>query len=318
VGRLEIRPFSEEYLGDAGALLAGRHERHVAARPLLSMGHDFRGEVEELWRREGASGCVALADGELVGYLIGWSRSGDRWGPNAWVEAAGHASAADPEVVRDLYARAAGDWVDRGDVAHFVLVPATDAGLLDAWFRLGFGVQSANGIRALTDVDATANPGIHVREATEADLDALVVLSPFLRDHHGEAPVFSRSRRHTDAEIRAFIAEDVASADVGDLVAEIDGRVVGTFVVRSVHGSETHAGLAAPPDAALLAFAVTDPQVRGAGAGVALTNAAFGWARDRGYETMVVDWRETNLLSSRFWPSRGFERTFLRLHRLIG
>jgi hypothetical protein len=32
---------------------------------------------------------------------------------------------------------------------------------------------------------------------------------------------------------------------------------------------------------------------------------------------MVTDWRETNLLASRFWPKRGFRRTFLRLYRSI-
>jgi len=32
---------------------------------------------------------------------------------------------------------------------------------------------------------------------------------------------------------------------------------------------------------------------------------------------MVTDWRETNLLASRFWPRRGFRKTFLRLHRAI-
>jgi hypothetical protein len=32
---------------------------------------------------------------------------------------------------------------------------------------------------------------------------------------------------------------------------------------------------------------------------------------------MVTDWRVTNLLSSRFWPARGFRTTFLRLYRHI-
>jgi hypothetical protein len=32
---------------------------------------------------------------------------------------------------------------------------------------------------------------------------------------------------------------------------------------------------------------------------------------------MVTAWRETNLLSSRFWPARGFRRSFLRLYRSI-
>ena len=49
----------------------------------------------------------------------------------------------------------------------------------------------------------------------------------------------------------------------------------------------------------------------------ALTEGGFAWARERGHETMVTDWRVTNLLSSRFWPGRGFRETFLRLYRHI-
>ena len=63
--------------------------------------------------------------------------------------------------------------------------------------------------------------------------------------------------------------------------------------------------------------AATDPDVRGSGAGIALTEGAFAWARERGHEVMVTDWRVTNLLSSRFWPARGFRETFLRLYRHI-
>ena len=317
MGRLEIRPFSEEHLPDAATLLAERHERQIALQPALSGDVDFRAEVEELWHRAGTSGCAALDDGRVVGYLIAWSRPGERWGPNVWVEAAGHA-ATEPEIARDLYACAADRWVERGLTSHFALVPATDAGLVDAWFRLGFGAQSANGIIALDRAPTTRADGVHIRHASEDDLDALLTLSPILGAHHNVAPVFAHGRRHGDEETRTLIRQDLASPDAVDLVAEIDSRIVGTLVVRPAQRSETHAGLASPAGAALLAFAVTAPQVRGRGAGIALTNAGFAWARERGYETMVVDWRETNLLSSRFWPQRGFERTFLRVHRIIG
>ena len=68
---------------------------------------------------------------------------------------------------------------------------------------------------------------------------------------------------------------------------------------------------------AQIGFAATLPDSRGSGIGVALTDACFAWAAEHGYPTMVTDWRETNLLASRFWPRRGFRRTFLRLYRSI-
>jgi glycerol-3-phosphate dehydrogenase len=64
--------------------------------------------------------------------------------------------------------------------------------------------------------------------------------------------------------------------------------------------------------------------VLGAGAwGTALAIAAARqhrvllWARDAGHPTVVTDWRETNLLASRAWPSLGFRPTFRRLFRAI-
>ena len=72
-----------------------------------------------------------------------------------------------------------------------------------------------------------------------------------------------------------------------------------------------------PEKAAFLGFASTLPEARGSGIGVALTDAGFAWAAEQGYEVMVTDWRVTNLLSSRFWPRRGFRETFLRLYRSI-
>jgi len=302
-----VRAFTEDDLATAAALLAERHRRHLAAEPLLPAEVDFRTEVEALWRTDGATGATAVG-----GYVLGFTRPEKVWGPNVWIETAGHA-ADDPELLRDVYTAAAAGWVEQGLKAHQVLVPATDEQLIDAWFRLGFGAQQAHGITEIPDTPMPAG----VREAGPEDVDALVALAPFLNLHQQLAPVFGPTTPRTEAEVRSDIAEDLERDDIGNLVAERDGRIVGNFVVCPVELTSMHAGLARPPGAAYLAFAVTHPDARGSGAGVALTDACFAWARERGYRTMVTDWRVTNLLSSRFWPKRGFRTSFLRLHRLI-
>jgi GNAT superfamily N-acetyltransferase len=313
MGRLEIRPFADEDLDEAASLLEERHRRHREAEPLLPEIADFRAEVEHAWRAEGASGAAAIREEQLVGYLVGAPRDDDVWGANTWVELAGHA-ASEPEVVRDLYDVAATRWVDEGRTRHYVLAPASDGPLVDAWFRLSFGQQHAYGIREVA-ADASFPEG--VREATELDVDSMVELSPLLNRHQALAPVFGGRPEDTEEEIRRDIAEDLASADVGNLLAEVDGRVVANFVVVPAAASSLHSGLARPDNAALLGFAITAPEARGTGAGVALTEGCFAWARARGYDTMVTDWRVTNLLASRFWPRRGFRRSFLRLYRSI-
>ena len=313
---LTIQPFSEEHLDGAAALLAERHTRHREAEPGLPADVDFRAEIEALLAAEERSGAVASRDGELVGYLIGVHRQDLTWGPNIWVENAGHA-VRDPETVRDLYAFLAADWVERGFTHHYAIVPASDQALVDAWFRLSFGAQHASAIQE-TPQDIDDPPaGVVVRRATADDVDAVVRLDLELPGHQRLAPVFSTAPPYTEDESRADFLAEVDASEQAILLADVDGRVVSMLVMVDVSKSSMHTGLARPERAAFLGFAATLPEARGTGAGVALTNAGLAWARDQGYPVTVVDWRETNLLASRFWPRRGFRRTFLRLYRSI-
>jgi ribosomal protein S18 acetylase RimI-like enzyme len=303
------RHFSDGDLDSAAAFLAERHARQRKAEPLLPAEVDFRAEVEALWRQPGASGAVSE-----YGFLIGTPREDPVWGPNVWVELAGHA-VEEAEAARDLYALAATRWVDEGNTRHYVIVPATDAALVDAWFRLGFGQQHAFGIREVPP-EVEWPEGVH--PATETDVDALVALAPLLRDHQAGSPVFGAGRPlESEEELRKDILESVASDESVDLVAETDGRVVGVFYVTPLEQSTLHVGLARRQGAAFLAWAATLPELRGSGAGLRLTQASLAWARSRGHDVIVTDWRVTNLLASRFWPARGFRPTFLRLYRHI-
>ncbi len=310
---LEIQPFSEEHLDAAGELLAERHRRHREAEPLLTEPADYRAEVEALWRGDEASGAVAQRDGRVVGYLLGIRKDDRVWGQNVWVDPAGHA-VDEAEDLRDLYAAAATRWVDEGRTRHYAVTPASDTPLLHAWYRLSFGQQQALAIREVPDATMPEN----VRLAEERDIEPLVELGPLLPDHQGGSPVFAGWRSlETEEELRQEVIDDLANPEFGLFVAEQDGRIVGGFELVPTALSPMHASLAQVEGAALLSWAVTRPEVRGSGAGMALTEACFAWAREHGYEVMVTDWRVTNLLSSRFWPRRGFRETFLRLYRSI-
>lgn len=306
---MEITAFREQHLDAAAELLAERHAAHRAAERLLTSEPDFRAELDALWSKEGASGAFC-ADGYILG-----TRLDESWGPNAWVELAGHAVRR-PELLRDLYAVAAETWVAEGRTRHYAYVP-NDPELVDAWFRVGFGAQHAFGIRSLDQADPPVPPGVVARPAEGRDLEAMVAIGPELGRHQSLSPVFGGFRPDDEDELRGEIRADLKNAEIGNLVAEVDGRVVGNFVVVPIELSGAHVGLARPAGLAHLGYAAVLPDARGTGAGLALTAAAFRWARERGYEVMVTDWRVTNLLSSRFWPKRGFRTTFLRVYRSI-
>jgi GNAT superfamily N-acetyltransferase len=303
---MEIVPFTGEHVHAAAELLAARHEAHRVEFPELPARPDYRAEIEALLA-DGATG--SFTDGA---YVLGRSGPESLWGPNIWIEAAGHA-ASDPELLRDVWAESAAGWVEQGLRAHYVLVPATDRSLLDAWFRLGFGAQQGHGVIEIPEREWPAN----VREATMDDIEAMAEIGPLLSRHQSESPVFSSVPLQTAEDVRADVLDDFSLEGVANLVYEADARIVGNFFVCPLETSSAHSGLARPPEAAFLGFAITEPEARGTGAGTALTDACFAWARERGYKTMVTDWRETNLLASRFWPRRGFRTSFLRLHRAI-
>jgi ribosomal protein S18 acetylase RimI-like enzyme len=318
-----VRPFEPSDLDSAARLLADRHRRHRLAEALLDPAYEdaavARTEIEKLLGSEAASGWVAVGDGAVVGYLIGIAKSELMWGANVWVEAAGHA-ASDPAVVADLYAAAAAAWVGEGRANHHVLVPASDAGLVDAWFRLDFGQQHLHAVREAPPASFGVVPRseLIVRAATLDDVPPLIELERVLPLHLAGSPVFSRLSVDPDDVIEAELRTDLVDPTYQFYVAEHEGRVIGASIACSLEVSAGATGLNRPNDAGYLAYAAVLPEARGLGAGRALGDAVLTWSRDHGYRSIATDWRSTNIEADRAWRGMGFRPTFRRLHRLIG
>lgn len=290
--RLEFHPLSE-LRAEAARLLADRYERQRAAEPLLPEVTDFEAHVP-------AEGLVATRGGEAVAYL-----SGDLEGDVARVGFGGHA-AAEPEALRDLFAREAERW---GVTRFAVAVPAHDAALVDVWFRLAFGCQFVWAVREVEDAEPVDFGG-SIRAATRHDTEAIVDFDELLYVHQQAAPSFSELTAPPRDEVRAEVWADDAFLP---FVAEREGRVVGLLgLYRRPEGE-----LRVPVANIDLAFAATRPSARGSGVGLALTAHAMHWANEHGYRSMTTDWRTVNLLSSRFWEHRGFRPQYLRLYRAV-
>jgi ribosomal protein S18 acetylase RimI-like enzyme len=318
---LEVVPFSDEHLKAAARLLARRHARQRVTEPLVP--ERFQGssaaaeELAAVWRADGVSGAAAFRGSRLVGYLVAAPREADLWGENVWVEAAAHA-VEQPEDVRDLYRVAAARWVEDGRRRHYVLVPGNDVELVDAWFRLGFGQQQAYGIREVpAGTEARVPSRFVIREPREADIEQLLDLGAALPAHQRASPVFSERPLPSLDAIRTEWQRTIAGSDERVLIGLLDGLPVACWATSDVQRSSDFRGLMQPDRASFLLFAVTLPEARGSGVGVALTDAALQAAAADGYRTMVTDWRVTNQLASRFWPKRGFRTAFLRLYRSI-
>ena len=269
--------------------------------------------MEALARSEGASGAVALRGTRVVGFLLGVRKSDERWGATSGSSPPGMRSTRPRTCATCTARRPRAGWRRAATATTPWFRPPAGA-LVTAWSRVSFGQQHAHGIREVPDVPWPDG----VRLAEERDIDALVELSPLIVDHQALSPVFGIGLpRETLEEIRAEILEDLAkrrssATSSQSATAGSSGRSRSSPRLSSVH-----AGLARPEARRSSAGPRLRPVVRGSGAGLALTEAGFAWARERGYETMVTDWRVTNLLASRFWPARGFRESFLRLYRRI-
>jgi len=318
--RLEIHPYSGEFLDDAADLLTQRHAAQRVVEPALPAAYEqldvARVAIEEL-TTENASGAVATRGGEVVGYMLGTPRADLTWGPNVWVEPAGHAVRV-AEDVRDLYAVAAGRWVEEGRTSHYAVAPAGDAGLIDAWFRLGFGQQHVYAIRESPETPLTELPdGIEIRRPTRDEIPVLAELELALPAHQHASPVFSSVGPPPLDEAISEWEEDFDDPKYATFVAVVDGRIVGSAIGCSLEVSGMHKGIVKPDSAGFLGFAAVLPDARGAGVGRALGTTVLDWAAAEGYPVVVTDWRATNLLSSRAWPTLGYRPTFLRLFRAI-
>jgi GNAT superfamily N-acetyltransferase len=295
VPSLEIHPLSE-LRAEAAGLLAERFARQRAAEPLLPEVDDFEPHVP-------VDGHVATRGGDAVAYLAG-AVDGDtaRW------LFAGHA-AREPEALRDLFEVQAGEL----GVSRFMLtVPASEPELVDAWFRLAFGCQAVWAVREVESADAIEFGGV-IRPAARDDAAALIELDQLLLAHQAVTPSFSGLVPATREELQAEIDEIWDDDTYIPFVAETDAGVVGTLgLYRRPEGD-----LRVPAHNIDLAFAATRDEVRGSGVGRALTAFAFTWAHEHGFHSMTVDWRSVNLLSSRFWPRRGFRPQYLRLYRAV-
>jgi ribosomal protein S18 acetylase RimI-like enzyme len=335
MSRAQVRPFQADDLPAAAALLAARHRAHRLSCPLLSPRYENDSEtaaqVAAAFAQQGASGAVAVQGRDIVGFVLGAPKDSPVWGPNVWVDAAGHA-AAEPELVRDMYGLASARWVQESRTAHYVLVPASDEDLLRAWYRLGFGQQQAHAIRPPGEPSPSewptserpasgppaAQPKVVVRRAQRDDMPALARLEVELPRQHSLAPVFSPSPVPSYEECLAGWEEDFDDPVYTTFVAELEGAVVGSSIGCPLEIAGGHPPLTRPHHAGFLAFAAVFPHARGFGAGRALGEAVIAWTAQAGYDCVVTDWRVTNLFSSRTWHRLGFKESFLRLHRLVG
>ncbi|MFN8484020.1 MAG: GNAT family N-acetyltransferase [Anaerolineae bacterium] len=322
--RLEIVPFEEAMLPDAGRLLALRHRRDRAALPLLPDRFEDATVAETAVRavldRPMAQGFAAVRGGRLVGYILGDMVIAEIWGRSGWVRLPGFATAPeeDVDIVRDLYAALGERWVDFGCFSHYAVVPTADPALRHAWHSLTFGIQQVyalNPLDSLAGADAALPAGVEIRLAEPDDRALLADFSDIIWRHQAQAPVWGMMLPETVQDQRDGWAELVDEPGWRVWLAFYNGQPVG---IQGYHPEEEgDDALLIPAACAALSVAGTREGQRGRGIGRAMTQRGLAALREAGFRVCLADWRSTNLLSSRFFPRQGFVSVAYRLNRMV-
>src|SRR5262249_54420108 len=154
---------------------------------------------------------------------------------------------------------------------HYVLVPAHDGELVDAWFRLGFGQQQAHGIQEVPGENEVVVPnGFEIKPPDLGDIEELIDVDLALPAHQASSPVFSPYRRDDRDDSREEWLRTLAGTDEEILIGYRSGRPVACWSISAADRARQYDQLSLPPDASYLGFAVTLPEARGSGIGVAL------------------------------------------------
>ncbi len=320
----DLVPFTSALLAEAAGLLARRQRRDRQRHAALP--ERFAGEtaalaaVEAVWRQRHSAGVAAVQGGRLAAYLIGEQVIDPVWGRSGWVRPAGWAAAADQpiEILRDLYAALGAEWVAAGCFFHFAVVHSGDAGLVDRWFSLSFGLEQVYGLcdlsrdRPLVESDP---PGLEIRRAAGEDAPFLAGFSDLIWRHQVREPVWGLQLPEEEAAVGESWSRLAGDPTRMIWLAFLDGEPVG---FQGYWPAEPAADDLLLPDRCLsLGIAGTVPARRGQGIGRALTTHGLSHARAAGYAWVEADWRSTNLTASRFWPRLGFEPVAYRLVRRV-
>lgn len=273
--------------------------------------------IQKLVDNKKVIGLGAFNNNEMIGYIIGEMKiDGLRGrGRHIWIPYEGVAIRNDqsPEILREIYSRAAVLWLEQGYFSHHIFVPLGECKYLDAFQRSGFFMDHVYGVMNMEDYKPFENScDVDIRFGDKNDRDKMGNMSTIIFSALNSAPTFAPMVPEIVMDINEGYKGLVEDEDVTVLIAEKGDVELGFQVYEGVepdlmtcdHGVE-------------LVVAGTYDSQRGKGIGKKLMNEGFRIMKEKGYKSMVTDWKITNLSASTFWPKCGFKPTVYRMVRNI-
>lgn len=293
---IRIVDFQREHVAAAARLALADYDRQRAQTPFLPA----TSEIPDLNPLvEGGLGVAALEGEQLAGYMLCLGpftnafRSTDAtgvWSPN-------HLNAATPENREGIYARlyqaAAEKWARAGATSHGIGLYAWDAGTQALFFRYGFGMRCADGIREMREIGAPVPDGFAFRRLAPDEAGLAYPLEGMLDAHMAESPTFMLRPSETE---EAFLKG--ASAPDTHFYAAFKNGVIAAYL-KIARDGETF--ITEEPDYIHVNGAYCLPECRGAFVMENLLNCAIRDLKAAGYARLGVDFESINPAAHRFW-----------------
>ena len=167
---------------------------------------------------------------------------------------------------------------------------------------------------AIDSVSSTS-PEVEIRPATEAELDAILVLAAQTLDHHvaGDPHVFEPVRDR--AEERTRFTRLLQDASTGVLVAVVAGRPVGYAVL--IEASTPSVPGLRPRRVLRVEDLGVDKEHRREGIGRRLMEEALVRARSKGLDALELNVFSFNVEAIALYESLGYQTTSMRMRLVL-
>jgi GNAT superfamily N-acetyltransferase len=313
---MHVKPFTDQHIEDAAALVAQRYatlRRTVPSMPeRYAQSAVFYPLLQDLTAHHTA--VAALDGGTLVGFMGGMILPRFRGKRSAYSPEWANATTPDHprEIVERLYTVLADAWVSDRCEAHYLNVFAHDHTAIETLSWLGFGMLGVDAMRDSTPLqhNPSAAP-VDIFPATLDDLDAVLRLDTDLHHYMQAAPIFLLA---DDVIDRAAWEGPLQNDDHCVLLARSNGDPIAFLHIGPANLDISV--VIRDPHTASIYRAFTAEAYRAQGIATLLLNRALGWAQARGHVRCGVDFETMNILGSRFWL-RHFQPSCYSLQRMI-
>ncbi len=308
-----IKSMEQEHLQGALKLVLEGYREEKEAVPFLPEEKELLESIQSPLKAMLAQekGLVAMQEDRVMGFIIGYSAErlfGNCRGIYVPLFGQGAKKERRQAIYRDLYARAAEQWVEEEKFTHAITFFAHDREAIDTWFWLGFGLRCVDAIRK-TELIETSCRKIDVKKAEFEDLPLITSLYEDHCSYYCHSPIFmQKSCENPLQELEEWLAEEnhhlwfalEGGKPLGYMQLEPTGE---TFV-------STH------PQVMNITGAFVEEKARCRGTGRVLLAATQQWLQEKDYLLCGVDFESLNIAGSKFWNRFFVPYTFSLVRRI--